>query len=50
MSVEGDRKIGIRNQRRELEESQVNSRSEIDMDKVYGELGQLREFRNYVGN
>lgn len=50
MSHQGDRQTGIKNQRRELEESNANSRTEIDMDKIYTELGQLREFKNYVNN
>ena len=33
-----------------MEESQVNSQSGLDMDKIYSELGQLREFRNYTNN
>lgn len=48
LSQQGEKRVGIRDQRRELEESHANSRQAIDYEGLYSELGELREFKNYV--
>lgn len=48
--IQEKKTFGIKNQRRQLQDSQAKSMSTVDMDKIYGQLGQLREFKGYVNN